>query len=154
MVDFVQDVRAEFNEPALPFIIGGPGMDGYNSRGKAKICNAQSNAATRPEINETTIYIETRIFAARYSCLGLDDDACDGLSNAGCNGDEDSPGCACNDLIETKKDANPDYKRQCGYKVYDEQGQHWSWNGRSEVGLGLGLWGSLGSGSGFRGLSL
>ena len=51
LVDFVQDVRAAFNEPALPFIIGGPGMDGYNSRGKAVICNAQSRAATRPEIN-------------------------------------------------------------------------------------------------------
>ena len=130
LVDFVQDVRAEFNEPALPFIIGGPGMDGYSSRGKAVICNAQSRAATRPEINETTVYIETRIFAARYSCLGLDDDACDGLSNEGCRGDEDAPGCACNDLIDIEKEANPDYKRQCGYKVYSKQGQHWSWNGR------------------------
>jgi hypothetical protein len=135
MAEFVQDVRAEFNEPALPFIIGGPGMDGYNSRGKAAICNAQSRAASRPEINETTVYIETRIFAARYSCLGLDDDACDGLSNAGCDGDEDAPGCACNDLIDTKKDANDDYKRQCGYKVYEKQGQHWSWNGRLALGL-------------------
>ena len=135
MVDFIKDVRVEFDQPAMPFIIGGPGMDGYSSRGKAVICNAQSRAATHPEINETTVYVETRIFAARYSCLDLDDDACDGLSNAGCDGDEDVPGCACNDLIETKKDANPDYKRQCGYKVYDGQEQHWSWNGRLALGL-------------------
>ena len=54
MADLVQSVRADFNEPALPFIISGPGMDGYGSRGKANICNAQRRAAERPEFNELT----------------------------------------------------------------------------------------------------
>ena len=65
MADFIKDVRAEFNESALPFIISGPGMDGYESRGKANICNAQRRAADRPELNESTIYVESRTFAAR-----------------------------------------------------------------------------------------
>ena len=143
MVDFVKSVRTDFidrglysaDEPALPFIISGPGMDGYGSRGKANVCNAQRRAADREELNETTIYVESRIFAAKYACLNMDDTACAGLSDAGCNG-KDNKGCACAEIIKALKKENPDYKKQCGYKVNEEQGQHWSWNGRSYFKVG------------------
>jgi hypothetical protein len=134
MADFVESVRDDFNEPALPFIISGPGMDGYGSRGKANICNAQRRAADRPEL-KSTIYVESRIFAAKYACLDMKDTVCEGLSDAGCDG-SDRSGCACQDIIEALKHANPDYKRQCGYKVNEEQGQHWSWNARSYFKVG------------------
>ena len=143
MADFVKSVRTDFienglysvDEPALPFIISGPGMDGYGSRGKANVCNAQRRAADRPELNESTIYVESRIFAAKYACLNMNDTACAGLSDAGCDG-SDRAGCACQDIIDALKAENPDYKKQCGYKVNDEQGQHWSWNGRSYFKVG------------------
>ena len=135
VADLVESVRADFNEPALPFIISGPGMDGYGSRGKANICNAQRRAADRPELNESTIYVESRVFAAKYACLDMNDTVCEGLSDAGCDG-SDRSGCACQDIIEALKHANPDYKRQCGYNVNEEQGQHWSWNARSYFKVG------------------
>ena len=132
MVDFVKSVRESFGEPALPFIISGPGMDGYGSGGKAKICNGQRRAADRLQ---STIYIESRIFAAKYACLNMEDTACAGLSDAGCDG-ELNIGCACADIIEALKAENPDYKKQCGWQVNEEQGQHWSWNGRSYFKVG------------------
>ena len=143
MVDFVKSVRADFidsglysaDDPALPFIISGPGMDGYGSGGKAKICNGQRRAADRPELNETTIYVESRIFAAKYACLNMNDMACAGLSDAGCDG-INNEGCACWEIIEALQAKNPDYKKKCGYKVNEEQGQHWSWNGRSYFKVG------------------
>ena len=132
MVDFIKDVRAEFDQPAMPFIIGGPGMDGYESRGKQVICNSQRRAADRPEINETVAYIETRTFAARYACLDMDDAACLGLSDAGCDG-RDNIGCACADIIEGLK-ANQS-GGSCNSKVNPDQEHHWSWNARSLVAL-------------------
>ena len=130
MVDFIKDVRVEFDQPALPFIIGGPGMDGYESRGKQVICNSQRRAADRPEINETVAYVETRTFAARYACLDMDDAACLGLSDAGCDG-RDNIGCACADIIEGLK-ANQS-GGSCNSKVNPDQEHHWSWNARSRT---------------------
>jgi hypothetical protein len=133
VADLVQSVRADFNEPALPFIISGPGMDGYRSRGKANICNAQRRAADRPELNESVIYVESRIFAAKYACLDMNDTVCEGLSDAGCDGSDNS-GCACQDIIDALKKLNPDYKRQCNFKV--ELPQPWIWNARSYFKVG------------------
>ena len=148
MADFVKSVRTDFianglysaDEPALPFIISGPGMDGYGSRGKANVCNAQRRAADREELNESTIYVESRIFAAKYACLNMSDTACAGLSDAKCDG-RDTAGCACQDIINALIKETPDYKEQCGYKVqggseYKPQGQHWSWNGWSYFKVG------------------
>ena len=139
MADFITDVRAEFEEPALPFILAGPGMDGYDSRGKANICNAQRRAADRPELNESTIYVESRIFSAKYACLNMDDAACIrhgvGLSDAGCDGGTHSD-CACNEIIKGLEADLPDSKRECGRKVNDDQGQHWKWNARSYFKVG------------------
>ena len=132
MVDFVKSVRESFGEPALPFIISGPGMDGYGSGGKAKICNGQRRAADRLQ---STIYIESRIFAAKYACLNMNDTACAGKSDAGCDG-ELNKGCACADIIDALKKESPDYKKQCGWQVNEEQGQHWSWSGRSYFKVG------------------
>ena len=135
MVDFIKSVRDSFNESTLPFIISGPGMEGYGSRGKSRICNGQRRAADRPELNESTIYVESRIFAAKYACLNMNDTACAGLSDAGCDG-SGRAGCACQDIINALIEKAPDYEEQCGYKVqggseYKPQGQHWNWNGRS-----------------------
>ena len=140
MADLITDVRAEFKEPTLPFIIAGPGMDGYGSRGKSNILNAQRRVADRPELNESTIYVESRIFAAKYSCLEMDDAIClrdgVGLSDAGCDGEDKRGGCACNDIIRGLEAALPDSKRKCGGKVNGDQGQHWAWNARSYFKVG------------------
>ena len=139
MADLINDTRDEFNEPTLPFIIAGPGMDGYGSRGKAVICNAMRRVADRPELNESTIYVESRIFAPKYSCLEMDDAVClrngVGLSDAGCDGETNS-GCACNEIIKGLEADLPDSKRECGRKVNDDQGQHWKWNARSYFKVG------------------
>ena len=137
MADFIKDVRAEFKEPDLPFILAGPGMDGYGSRGKSNILNAQRRVADRPELNESTIYAETRTFAAKYACLDMDDATCLGLSDAGCDG-VNNVGCACADIIHHLEAGYPDGCEGRG-EVHPDQKQHWSWNARSSSNATLTL---------------
>ena len=67
MVDFMKDVRVAFNEFALPFILAGPGMRGFQDKqgGKGAICEAQKRATERPEFIESTAYVESRHFASK-----------------------------------------------------------------------------------------
>ena len=67
MVHFIKDVRDAFNESDLPFILAGPGMKGFQDKngGKGAICEAQKKAADRPELNESTAYVESRHFAPK-----------------------------------------------------------------------------------------
>ena len=63
MADFMKDVRIAFNESALPFILAGPGYDGFkDGSGKGAICEAQKRATERAEFNESTAYVESRHF--------------------------------------------------------------------------------------------
>ena len=52
-------------------------------RGKGIVCDAQRRAA-EPEFNDSTISVESRLFAPKNVCLDLDDSTCDGLSEAEC----------------------------------------------------------------------
>ena len=100
-------------------------MDGYTSRGKQVILNAQRRVAERPELNASVIYVESRTFAAKYACLHMNDTVCEGLSDAGCQ-----------DTIDALTELDPDYKQHCGYNVNEEQSHHWSWNARSYFNIG------------------
>ena len=101
-------------------------MDGFTSRGKRVLLQAQRRVAERPELNASVIYVESRTFAAKYTCLRMNDTVCEGKS------DED-----CQDLIDALKELEPDYKEHpCGYNVNGEQSHHWSWNAWSYFKVG------------------
>ena len=123
MVDFMKDVRVAFEAPDLPFVLAGPGMDGYGSASKSAVCNAQRRAAERTEFVE---YVETRPFASKFACLGMDDNACDGLNEG-----------ACKAFIDQRFEEAGLSRSDCSKLApYNGQGQHYSWNAASYFKVG------------------
>lgn len=64
MVNFIHDVRKEFEAPNMPFVIGGSGFGGWEqSNGRRLgIMKAQEAAAKHSEFKGTVQYVETRGF--------------------------------------------------------------------------------------------
>eukprot|EP00964_Phaeocystis_antarctica_P094466 scaffold61196_cov63-Phaeocystis_antarctica.AAC.1 len=118
MVHFIKDVRDAFNESDLPFILAGPGMKGFQDKngGKGAICEAQKKAADRPELNESTAYVESRHFAPKYACLDME-----------CHSEAE-----CDELIDQKE---AETGMSCSDALYDA-GHHYDWSASSYFKVG------------------
>ena len=64
MVNFINDVRKDFDAPNLPFVIGGSGFGGWGQTVPRRlgVMNAQEAAAAHPEFAGNVLYVETRDF--------------------------------------------------------------------------------------------
>ena len=64
MVNFIKDIRKEFEVPALPFVIAETGMTGPEEKNPRalSLMKAQAAAADRPEFKGTVAFVKTQAF--------------------------------------------------------------------------------------------